>query len=242
MNLILDIGNSLIKVALFQNREIQRVERCDKHDFKAVVQSFLSQFQVTNIAISNVGDEKALAFLESYNIHTLEINANLPLPIKLGYKTPHTLGIDRICGAIAAHAHYPHNPTLSIDIGTCITYDLVAEDTYLGGGIAPGYAMRLEAMHTFTARLPLLKPVNLTLSFGANTNDAMQFGAGYGILCEINGMIKHFRSIYHDLKVILTGGDHSFFEQHVENPIFAAPNLVLEGINEILLYQLENRA
>jgi type III pantothenate kinase len=242
LNLIIDIGNSLAKLALFQNREIQHVVRCSIGDIQPEVERYLSAFNVSNVAISNVGNKTALQFIHSYNINVLDISVNLDLPIDINYKTPNTLGIDRICGAVGSHAQYPNNPVLSIDIGTCITYDLVVNHTYLGGGISPGYASRLNAMHDYTERLPRLEPTPISSRFGTNTNDSMYFGAGYGTLCEINGMIKHFRSIYHDLKVILTGGEHSFFEQHVENPIFAAPNLVLEGINEILLHQIEKRA
>lgn len=239
MNLIIDIGNSRVKLAWFEKRSLLDSETLNlplqSTDFKSITKNKTVDFA----AISNVNNGHQDWLNLSVNKSVLFIDNQTPLPIDLLYKTPETLGIDRICAAVAAHHKFPDVPVLSIDMGTCITYDFIDEKgSYHGGGISPGYKMRLDAMHSFTDRLPIVHVSKEFSSIGASTEESMLFGAGRGIVEELNGLIAFFKANNPNLKVILTGGDHSMFEQHIENRIFAAPNLVLEGINEILLYNI----
>jgi type III pantothenate kinase len=159
------------------------------------------------------------------------------MPIVTEYTTPETLGIDRLCGAVAAHERFPNHHVLVIDAGTCITYDLVTpEGRHLGGGISPGWKMRLNAMHKLTARLPEVPAHIPSGLLGTSTITSMQFSSYWGAVHEMNGMIQYFKANFPQLRVILTGGDHSDFAQRLENTIFAAPNLVLEGIHAILQF------
>lgn len=167
----------------------------------------------------------------------LMVTHQTPLPLKLKYETPETLGIDRICLAVGGATLFPGEATLMIDAGTCLTYDLVTSDgQYLGGTIAPGLQMRLKAMHTLTSKLPDLPLDGETPPLGTSTETSMRMGAQTGAALEMDAFIRHYQRQHPKLKVILTGGDAPFFERHIENAIFAAPNLVLQGLHEILLH------
>lgn len=238
MKLIVDIGNSRTKMGLFSNDELRKTTIITGTLEKKNVVDFWEGDQINAIALSSVGrdlsDKLASWFPDCF---LLNISSSTHLPIKTSYKTPSTLGIDRICGAVAANKYFPENTVLVIDMGTCITYDLIdTNKTHLGGGISPGYTMRLDAMHAFTSRLPQVNASQEIPLIGTTTEESLLFGAGQGIRAEIEGMISFFRENHPNLKVILTGGDHLMVEQGDENAIFAAPNLILEGIHAILLY------
>lgn len=163
-----------------------------------------------------------------------------PCPVKNRYKNPASLGMDRLAAAVGARKLFPDQACLIIDTGTCITMNyLSAAGEFLGGNISPGIKMRLKAMHTFTARLPLAE-INLPEDyFATNTIQAMQNGAVKGAFREIDSFIEETIIKYGTINVILTGGDAYMFESYTKNKIFVAPNLVLEGLNEILKYNVK---
>ena len=238
MKLIVDIGNSRTKLGLFSEGDLISSSVLSTIPEKNDLKTFCAGNPIEAIAISSVGED-LVQKIESWfpNMYLLNIESSTPFPIKTNYKTPNTLGIDRICGLVAGNKYFPENTVLVIDMGTCITYDLIdANKTHLGGGISPGYKMRLDAMHEFTARLPKVDPKQEIPEIGTTTNESLLFGAGQGMKSEIDGIIAFFSAKHPNLKVILTGGNHLMVEQRVENAIFAAPNLILEGINSILLY------
>ncbi|MEQ9186260.1 MAG: type III pantothenate kinase [Cryomorphaceae bacterium] len=238
MNLVIDIGNSRVKMGVFENKQLLELHLTINEELSAAISMFLGKYEISHIALAQVGrqsdDWKAAV---PSKVHVLEIDQGTPTPVTTQYKTPESLGIDRICAVVGALGRFPSHPVLVIDAGTCVTYDLIEPGgIHLGGGISPGYKMRLDAMHHFTARLPLVAPTTSPSKLGIDTVSSLTFGSFYGMAHEINGLIAHFTGTYPNLVVILTGGDASIFEQHIENTIFAAPNLVLEGINSILLY------
>jgi type III pantothenate kinase len=164
------------------------------------------------------------------------LGPSLPMPIQIRYATPETLGVDRIAAACGAIALFPGKNCLAIDAGTCITYDFIDHaGNYWGGGISPGIEMRLKAMHTFTTRLPLVKVNQQASLIGNSTESCLQSGALFGVLGEIEGIIQKYDQNYQELKVIICGGDISLFENQLKPTIFAAPDLVLMGLNRILL-------
>lgn len=238
MNLVIDIGNSRVKMGVFENNQMLEQHLTTHEGLLAAISLFLGKYEISHIGLAKVGkqDDAWKAAVPS-EIQVLEIEQHTPTPTTTQYKTPESLGIDRICAVVGAFDRFPSHPVLAIDAGTCITYDLIEPGgIHLGGGISPGYKMRLDAMHHFTARLPLVAPTTSPSELGIDTISSLTFGSFYGMAHEINGLIAHFTGTYPNLVVILTGGDASIFEQHIENAIFAAPNLVLEGINSILLY------
>lgn len=172
----------------------------------------------------------------------LPFSASLRLPIQLNYQTPETLGVDRLATAIGAHSLYPSQPVLVLDFGTCLKFDFVsAAGVYEGGSISPGLFMRYKAMHTFTAKLPLLSmpekfPDHL---LGRSTAESMHNGVLLGIVAEAEGMIQLYREIYPGLVVLITGGDAEVFEGRLKNSIFVRQNLALLGLAETKKYHAD---
>jgi type III pantothenate kinase len=168
----------------------------------------------------------------------LQLSWETPLPLKINYKTPQTLGLDRIAAVVGANVKYPENNVLVIDMGTCITFDLLSEQkTYLGGSISPGFQMRFTALNQQTGKLPLIQFKKEKLKFiGDSTETSIISGVYYGIKNEIEGTIQHYLTQYPNLKIVVTGGDANRFDLEPKNRIFADEFLVLKGFNEILNY------
>lgn len=178
-------------------------------------------------------------WLQLHSKKIIFLNSKTLLPIKNSYQTPETLGSDRIAGAVGAWKHFKKGPVLSIDVGTCITFDLVNEESaYCGGAISPGLQMRFKALYDNTDGLPLIKMSGETPLIGTSTADSIKSGVVNGIVAEIDGMIEKYQAVFPDIQCIITGGDGDFFAKRLKNPIFASPNLVLVGLNEILDYNL----
>ncbi len=246
MNLVLDIGNTKHKMAIFDGNTLVSLEITEQLLPEHLEQT-LQNFQVSHGILCSVDhyDENLAAAL-SENIPVIQLSHSTLLPITNAYATPTTLGKDRLSAAVGANALFPGKNVLSIDAGTCIKYDFIdSHAVYHGGAISPGLNMRLKAMHNFTARLPLIVASNLaetplTKLIGNDTNASMLSGALNGALFEVEGTISAYMEKYSDLVVVITGGDAAFFELHAKSRIFARPNLVLEGLNTILNYNIDN--
>lgn len=239
LNLVLDIGNTQAKLAVFQAKTLVQLERVQHNQLVNAARELLgTQPQIDACVLSSViNHPAALEDVLRANARLLVLDADTPLPITNGYATPRTLGRDRLAAAVGLHSLYPHKNALSIDCGTCITYDvLTAEGTYLGGGISPGLEMRFKAVHTFTDHLPLVARQNVPPLVGDNTQSAIASGVINGVVAEIQGIIGQYQAQFPGLVVALTGGDVEFFEKALKNPIFAHPNLVLTGLNSILSF------
>jgi type III pantothenate kinase len=242
MNLVIDLGNTSKKLGLFQGNDLTRVQ-----SFESITNEDIEQFcqgwDVGYGILSSVIDtpEVLISFLNGRSTF-IHLDQHTPLPIKNLYETPGSLGNDRLVCAVAAAVMFPETPVLSVDAGTCIKYDIVtANGEYLGGSISPGLEMRLKAMNYYTARLPLLKVTEPAGLIGRNTEQSMLSGAMNGAVAEINGVIGQYQQIHKGLKVILTGGDASFFEDKLKSRIFAVPQLVLHGLNYILNYNVSKK-
>ena len=236
MNLIVDYGNSSAKVGIFEHDKL--IQKSVFHE-EAELKNFTENFSAENCIISSVNANAQVVSSWARAKKKFILNPMLPLPITNHYSTPQTLGVDRIAAACGAHQLFPKNNCLVIDAGTCITYEFIDhEGRYYGGGISPGLSMRFEAMHTFTARLPLVRPTDNPPLIGDSTETCMQSGVVYGLLDEIEGVIKRYSDKFPALKVILCGGDTRFFENKLKGSIFAVPELVLSGLNSILIYNV----
>ncbi len=236
-NLIIDCGNSSAKVGIFHDREC-----VEKLVFASIdeLKFFLENFSAQHCIVSSVTIDAASILSWTKQVpHQFVLSATLPLPIKNLYGTPETLGADRIAGVCGAHEIFPAAPCLVIDAGTCITYDFIDQQgSFLGGSISPGLRMRFNAMHTFTAKLPLVEPVDFPELIGSNTETCMQSGVVNGLVAELQGIIQQYDDKFPDLKIILSGGDARFFENKLKGSIFAVPELVLGGLNSILLHNV----
>jgi len=242
MNLIVDVGNTFVKVAIFHDRELLQTFVFSGEEAPKEIGDILKEHpSISHAIISSVGksdQEFSLVFPSS--IHVISLNSNTKVPFVNDYETPETLGVDRIALAAAACYHFPKQPVLIIDAGTCITYDLKdGNDHYLGGAISPGMQMRYKAVHEYTAKLPRLEPEKKNLLYGGSTKDSLHIGIIKGLLHEIDGFIYDYREKYPALTTILTGGDAHFLRDSIKNDIFANSNFLLEGLNYILDYNID---
>ncbi len=234
MNLVIDCGNTRIKAAIFSGKNLT-----DKYSFSDDVElkGFLNHHRFDGALVSSVSwdGNTVLNWISAKKKFLL--THLLPLPIQLQYQTPETLGVDRIAAVSGAWGIFPDRDSLVIDAGTCVTYDYVdATRNYWGGAISPGMAMRFEALHVFTKRLPLVSNMNGAELIGSTTENSIRSGVMNGMVAEMEGIIKAYRDFHPSLGVILCGGDALFFENKLKPTIFAAPDLVLNGLNRILLH------
>jgi type III pantothenate kinase len=241
MQLCIDIGNSRAKCAIFDGDKLVDYYREADLSFE-VLEQWKKQYYVNHSILSTTRnlDKSTYDHLKSITSTLLILDHETPIPIKNGYESPISLGRDRLAAAVASQALFPNEPVIFVDCGTCLTYNFVDRSgTYLGGNISPGITMRLQAMNHFTDKLPLVEAAYNDDVFGKNTVKAMQNGAVRAAILEISAFIDSVNKIYGETKVIITGGDSIIFAKHLNFKIFAHPNLVLFGLNKILLFNLK---
>lgn len=239
MKLVVDIGNSFAKLAVFDGDGIIDFHITEKMDMEILKSTFRNHPQINSSILSSVAlhDFDLNEFMMQHGFF-IELDHNTPVPFINKYATPGTLGKDRIAIASAAAQKFPNENVLVIDAGTSITYDLVTgSGEYLGGGIGPGLNMRLKALHNFTHGLPLIRlpdpgtKINLV---GDSTESSILSGVVNGLRAEVENIINQYESLFSPLKIIIGGGDYKYFEKLVKSNIFADPNIVVEGLKYIL--------
>ena len=239
MQLAIDRGNTQTKLSLCRDGEIHHFTVIEDDDLQFALPSFIGKHNPTRAIISDVrSSEETQNLTALLQVPLTVLESTMPLPFEIRYETPATLGRDRIANAAGAIKRFGKGNLLVIDCGSCITYTLVADGALLGGSIAPGIHMRFNALHTYTGALPLI-PLRKDWTndvVGKNTQGSIESGVLQGILHETEGMVAHYRELFPQLIVIITGGDTSFFEKHLKSSIFAAPYLTHEGLHEILRY------
>jgi len=239
MNLIVDIGNTFIKVAQFEKGNFRDIKRFK--DQRLFLQ-YVSSLSANNAIISSVRSDSFTNEVVNLFPEPLLLTVNTDLPIINSYKTPETLGNDRIANAVGAFNALPNQNTLIIDAGTCLKFDFIdAYNNYIGGSISPGLKMRFKALHTFTDNLPLIDDVEINQLIGTDTTSSIQVGVYQGIIAEISNMISQYERKYDNLNLILTGGDLCSFldiELSQKNSIFADEFHTLKGLNTILNYNV----
>ena len=235
MNLILDVGNSLLKIALFKKSELIQKFKFSEN-YKRNIEDIISKNNVTHSIISNVGriDDSIINILkESTNL--LLVSNQLKVPFKNLYKSKNTLGQDRLALVSAAAFKFPKENVLIVDAGSCITYDFKNNNNeYLGGGISPGISMRFKSLNTFTSNLPLIDFDSIHQLIGNNTKNSINSGVINGTISEINGIIHQYCEEFKNIRIILTGGDSNFLLKRIKNSIFADQNFLLVGLNKLL--------
>ena len=233
MKLLIDIGNSRIKICLFSGNEFWKVMEVDS-TYEIKNSEFISSTKKCLLSASG-NEEEWTHFLETEQIPYIIFNSKLNLPVNIKYKTPESLGNDRLAGVCGAKVLFPHKNVLVIDAGTAITYDiLTGKGDYIGGNISPGLSMRYKSLNTFTKRLPLLNFRESVIEIGNSTEEAIHKGVQYGIIAEMFAYINEWKRKLKDLKIVITGGDACFFENSLKSNIFVVPNLVLFGLKSIL--------
>jgi len=239
VKLIIDFGNTQTKIALFDEDELAEIKTIDEFN-PQIVQSFFENHEIDSTIHSSVIDHPSeiIDYIKS-KCYFLELDQSTPLPVVNKYETPKTLGMDRLSAAVGANKIFRNKHTLVIDAGSCITYDFINnKNEYLGGSISPGINMRFKALNTFTDRLPKLGMEEVEGIIGCSTEESIILGVKNGVLNEVQGTIDDYKKDYPDLKIVLCGGDSAFFEKNLKSSIFVAPNLVVEGLNDILNFNL----
>ena len=241
MYLIIDIGNTLHKAAVFskdgQLLELQKFRQLTPNR----IEQLFKQHSIFHAILSSVGKYNAniVAMIGQHCPLTI-LSSSTPLPIKIKYKTPCSLGPDRVANAVGASRKYPAQNVLSIQLGSCMVCDFVnVKGEYLGGSIAPGIGMRFKALKHYTKKLPEVEKRQAKKLVGTTTEESILSGVMNGIRFEIEGTIAAYQQQYGDVKVLLTGGDANLLQKSIKFPIFAAPNNVLWGLYEILRYNVQ---
>jgi type III pantothenate kinase len=236
MNLVLDIGNTLSKYSVFVSDKI-----IDQGTWQSL--NIIEKFKTWNkinpecqsIIVSDVYGVDNSIFESIAKCRLVWVSSNISLPFKINYKTPDTLGSDRISLIASAVIKYSQKNCLIIDLGTCITYDFVNEfGEYLGGSISPGFSLRYNSLNTFTSKLPQLefnRPDNIS---GNSTDNSIHSGIYYGILAEVKNQVSHYKEKLENLTVILTGGDADKLANQIKNVIFANHNFIAKGLYTVL--------
>jgi len=235
VNLVIDFGNTRTKAAIFKDDTLlEKIDDLAVHDIPALIDQHKPHHTIVS-SVSKTKDE--LEATIGTNAMYLSHQSNLPF--KIAYNSPTTLGLDRIAAVAGAQHIFPNTNCLVIDSGTCVTYDVIDKDgVYHGGGISPGINMRFKALNTFTANLPLVEGAENISLVGKTTVESIQSGVIHGIIGEIEQFIRMYKDKFADLQIIICGGDAKYFENRLKADIFASPELVLTGLNRILLYNV----
>jgi type III pantothenate kinase len=248
--LTIDVGNTTTKMAVFSDNLCLHSKRINELNV-ALLKRWIRQYDVKAISYSASGNdvEEIIEYIENFDNHIF-LSSLSPMPIEIAYKTPETLGKDRIAAVLGAYALFPKQHIVVIDLGTCITYEVLSSDgIYIGGNIAPGMQMRLQSMHDYTARLPLVEFELVTNWIGQSTNDAIKNGAILGTQMEIESFIGRVKKFLgsdpqklDDVQLILTGGDGAFMynalEENLQTKIHLEPQLIHIGLNALMQYNL----
>lgn len=240
MNLIVDIGNTCLKIALFEkNNLIEKSYLLD--NYLDNIKNILSKNPVENSIVSNVGEinDELISVLND-NTDLVLFKNILKLPFKNTYSSKETLGQDRIALVSSASFQFPDENVLIIDAGTCITYDFKNHNNeYIGGGISPGIKMRFKSLNLFTSKLPLIDVFDDFKLIGNNTKESLISGVINGTTMEIDGIIQQYCDKFKNIRIILTGGDSKFLLKRIKNTIFADQNFLTKGLNYLLEANIE---
>lgn len=241
MNLAIDLGNTFAKAGFFDGDILSATI---SELVPAKLKELIEEKQPEQIIIGAVAKKEVVQEIVNaipQKTNCLIADHTTPIPVNNLYETPATLGMDRLAAAIGANFLFPDDTCLVIDCGTCITFDIIDRQGYQGGAISPGLNMKFKALNTFTAHLPFLEANIQAPLVGKNTSGAIQSGVVNGTVAEIEDMIRKFSLEFSNLKTIICGGDANFFESKIKATIFVVPELVLIGLNRILLYNVSDK-
>ena len=244
-NLTIDNGNTSVKVAFFIGTELVATNRFMRRDVR-LLDRFISTYKPDSAIMCSTASSEASQRVEELINQRCSRVMNLthatPMPISLGYRTPQTLGRDRIATAVGAWSIAQGGDVLVIDAGTAITYDLVTADgCFVGGNIAPGLGLRFKSLHEHTGRLPLVDADGDAPVMGYDTQTAIRSGVLLGLLGEIRSCIATLKMSHPGLTVFLTGGDGSLLRSRLgEEGVIYQEHLAAEGLNRIYLYNEKN--
>jgi type III pantothenate kinase len=242
LNLIIDIGNTRVKAALFNGDDLIEIKF---YNFPAELLKDTNFVRKAKQALIGTVVSEQESFCRNLNVilPTTVFGSHSKIPLMNLYQSVSTLGSDRLAASVGAYHFYPDAHVLVIDAGTCIKYNFTnSKNEYLGGAISPGIQMKFKALNHFTSKLPLVDAdFSYTELIGYNTQNSLLSGVLNGSVAEIDGMIDQYKLRFTDTICVLTGGDSEYLAKRLKNTIFAHQNLVLKGLNNILNYNLEHK-
>lgn len=234
MKLLIDIGNTRVKIALFQGKDLFSTANINECSLK-IIQNFVAGHDVSSAIISSVKEISCETSRVADYYDAIFLAENTLVPVKNLYINAEELGADRLAAVVGAYFLYPKKKVVVFDAGTCLTIDFLNDEgEYIGGRISPGIDMRYKALHNFTDKLPLIQKKKTVPIIGDDTNSSIISGVQQGILAEVGSIISEYRSRNPDTIAVITGGDCFFFESEIKSGIFAQPDLVMIGLSEIL--------
>lgn len=244
VNLTIDHGNTRAKIGLWISGEdiplsMTAVDRLDASSIEAILRDVVIDHAIYCSVAGR--DVDIIDILKQRCGDVIEMTHRTTVPLKVVYSTPETLGPDRLAAAIGARYLMGDDmqDLLVVDLGTAVTYDVVsAGQCYLGGNIAPGITMRLHALNSYTARLPIVPVNGETPVWGHDTTTALRSGAVHGVVAEI----EYYRQRLGDgCHVILTGGDAPTVMPLLPPYCQFKPDLVSLGLMVILDYNIKTK-
>lgn len=244
VNLIIDIGNTVAKLAVFDGDEVVEVLRGSNHSLDWL-SMLCNKYPIERGIIASVItlSNTIRRQLAGVKFEIMELSHQTPVPVKNLYRTPQTLGMDRLAAVVGAQYLCPGKDLLVIDAGTALTYEFIdAAGCYHGGNISPGIYTRFKALNACCDKLPLIERGGDLPDFGYDTETAIRSGVIKGMEFEIAGYITLMQKKYPELLVFLTGGDKFSFDTNLKSIIFADRFLVLKGLNRILNYNVKKES
>jgi type III pantothenate kinase len=231
-NLILDVGNSRTKLFVTVSGKIQHTSTCAAASGLDKIFDLFPRIQNAIYSASGrMPDDLKDALAERLGNRLLRFSTDTPVPIGNLYRSPETLGSDRLASAIGVNSFFRNANVMIFDFGTAITIDFVdSGNNYLGGNISPGLSVRFKALNFYTNSLPLLQPPHEIKEIGTTTCEAVETGVVRGIIGETMNYINS----YPEHKVIFTGGDAFYFADKIKTPIFVFQNPVVFGLDRVL--------
>ena len=235
MNIVIDLGNTRVKYAIYLDSVLQKLEYslenliCDLEQNKE---------KTINILLSGSGniDNIDTVQLKKYSSTLIKSSDIENFPLSFGYSNRRECGFDRIADCVGALTLKPRKPLLVIDAGTCITYNYIdATSCFLGGNISPGVDIRFKSLNDYTHKLSLVKAQTPFGGIANNTHDSILNGVLQGILFEIQAYLSHFRSENPDGEIIITGGSSKFFIDKLSDDIIFIEDLGFRGLNQLLI-------
>ena len=247
MVLTVDVGNTNIVLALFDEGKITAVSRISTvrdrmaDEYAVLMRNIALLHGIEPATLSGAIISSVVPPLTSqirkavrtvFGVNALVVGPGLKTGLNIRIDDPSQLGSDLVCGSVAAAAKYPL-PCVVADLGTATKFTVVDKScSFLGGAIMPGIKISLDALSQGTAQLPHISLDATPGSvIGTNTVDCMRSGIIYGSACMIDGMIERFREELGDgLTVVATGGLAEDIVPHCRSRIILNRNLLLEGL------------
>lgn len=234
--LTLDRGNSALKADVWDGDDLKETVVMPPACIRRQLKALASRHSIDDAIYCSVTDDGSAAseVLADAGVPLRILDCNTPLPIKVGYESRNTLGVDRIAGSIGAWSLHHGSELLVIDLGTAITYDrLSADGVFTGGNIAPGMSLRLKSLNAFTARLPKVELDGPLPTWGYDTDTALRAGAIRGIAAEV---AFYHRIMPENAVTVITGGSAGRIAKLLEFEVDYQPHLVTLGLRHLLAF------